>query len=55
MTVAMATTSKLLEAASRNRRNDVRYFSSLDEVEEFVQGFGHTLQTIRWPIEIDAP
>lgn len=31
------------------------YFSSLDEVEEFVASFGHTLENIKWRIEIDAP
>lgn len=31
------------------------YFANLDEVEEFVQRFGHTLENIKWRIEINAP
>ena len=37
------------------RINEVRYFPSLDEVEEFVQQYGHTLKDIEWRTEIDAP
>jgi len=35
--------------------NECRYFSSLDDVEEFVFQFGYLLKDIKWPIEIDAP
>lgn len=35
--------------------NRVHYFSNLDEVEEFVQQFGHTLTEIKWRVEISAP
>jgi hypothetical protein len=37
------------------RINECYYFANVDEVEEFVRGYGHTLQNIKWPVEIDAP
>lgn len=37
------------------RMNEVRYFSSLDEVEEFVGSFGYSLESIKWRPEINAP
>jgi hypothetical protein len=35
--------------------NEAYFFSTLDEVEEFVRSYGHTLENIKWPIEIDMP
>jgi hypothetical protein len=35
--------------------NETYFFSNLDEVEEFVRSYGHTLENIKWPIEIDMP
>jgi hypothetical protein len=35
--------------------NEIRYFSSLDEVEKFIQQFGHSLKDIKWRTEINAP
>ena len=37
------------------RVNERHYFSSLDEVEEFVNSFGHTLENIKWLKEINGP
>jgi hypothetical protein len=37
------------------RMNDVLYFSSLDDVQEFIGSFGHSLESIKWPVEINAP
>jgi len=37
------------------RLNEVFYFANLDEVEEFVQKYGHTLENIKWLTEINAP
>src|SRR5689334_22825570 len=37
------------------RLNQCYRFANLDEVEEFVQQFGHTLIQIKWPVEINAP
>lgn len=35
--------------------NECYYFSSLDEVEEFVRRYGYTLANIMWRIEIGLP
>jgi hypothetical protein len=37
------------------RINEIHRFSSLDEVEGFVQKLGHSLEDIKWRIDIDAP
>jgi hypothetical protein len=37
------------------RQNDNHYFANLEEVERFVQVFGHALSAIQWRIDIDAP
>ena len=37
------------------RLNEVRYFSSLDEVAEFVLRFRLDLENIKWRVEINAP
>jgi len=37
------------------RTNEQHYFASLDEVEMFVDRFGHSLGNIKWRIELDAP
>ena len=37
------------------RVNEVHRFASLDEVEDFIRQFGHTLTAIRWRADIDAP
>ena len=34
------------------RLNQCYRFASLDEVEDFVRQFGHTLTQIKWPVEI---
>ena len=35
--------------------NETYFFSNLDEAEEFVLSYGHTLENIKWPIEIGMP
>jgi hypothetical protein len=35
--------------------NETYFFSNLDDVEKFVQSYGHTLENIKWPIEIGMP
>jgi len=35
--------------------NETYFFSNLDEVVEFVWSYGHTLENIKWPIEIGMP
>ena len=35
--------------------NETYFFSNLDEVEEFVLSYGHTLENIKWPIEMGMP
>jgi hypothetical protein len=42
------------EANEDYRLNEKHLFSNLDEVEEFVQRYGHTLENIKWRIEIEA-
>lgn len=37
------------------RLHERHFFSSLDEVDEFVTLFGHTLENIKWRTEINAP
>ncbi len=37
------------------RLNDVYFFATLDEVEGFVGSLGHSLDNIKWRIEINAP
>ena len=34
---------------------EVHYFRDLNEVEEYVSGFGHTLEDIKWRPEINPP
>lgn len=37
------------------RINDSHRFSSLNEIDDFLQEFGLKLENIKWPIEIGAP
>ena len=37
------------------RVNDCYYFADLDEVDQFAQNHGHSLENIKWRVEIDAP
>jgi len=37
------------------RINESFYFADLDEVEAFVQNYGHTLKDIKWRVDLDAP
>ncbi len=37
------------------RMNEQHIFSNLDEVEGFVQRYGHILENIKWRMEIEAP
>ena len=37
------------------RANECYRFADLDEVEEFVQSYGHRLENIKWRVEIDGP
>ena len=34
---------------------EIHYFRTLDEVQEYVAGFGHTLEAIKWRNEINPP
>ncbi len=43
------------EANEDYRMSEQHIFSYLNEVEEFVQRYGHTLENIKWLIEIEAP
>jgi len=43
------------ESAEDYRLNELHCFTNLDEVEEFVESYGQTLDNIKWRIEIDAP
>lgn len=50
----------ILESDRYETEDDYRlheryYFSSLDQVEQFVVGFGLSLENIKWLSEIDAP
>jgi hypothetical protein len=47
--------SERYEANEDYLMNKTFFFSSLDEVEEFVRSYGHTLENIKWPIEIGSP
>src|SRR5262245_33724298 len=35
--------------------NETYFFSNLDDVAEFLRGYGHMLENIKWPIEIGMP
>ena len=43
------------ESPEDYRLNEHYDFSNLDEVEEFIRGFGYKLEDIRWSREIEAP
>lgn len=37
------------------RLNEVYFFPTLDNVEDFIKQFGHTLENIKWRVDINAP
>ena len=47
--------SERYETNEDYRMNECHRFANLDEVEEFVQGYGELLENIKWRVEIDAP
>jgi hypothetical protein len=47
--------SERYEAGEDYLINETYFFSNLDEVEEFVRSYGHTLENIKWPVEIGMP
>jgi len=43
------------ERADDYRQNDLHRFRTMRDVDEFLNGLGHSLPDLRWRHEIDAP